>query len=168
MDRDGLISDGREGVALKLIVARLKQQRQLSDEAIEEYYDCFRQFPVDSKLKVSAASITSFLSTVSSSSSSASELSLDEAEKRLGLLTGSSSAKKFIDFEEFVDAMLRLEADIVLKKQCLISSIETIGTAECVVKLALRSAFPHSFGGFNIPGTEIQDLLNYTCEKLAI
>ena len=69
-----LISEGREGVSLKLVASRLKQ-KCFSDEEIEELFDIYKQYPLNDKLKLTAVGIIEYMRNMSSI-----EISSEKAE----------------------------------------------------------------------------------------
>ena len=56
----GSLCDGREGNELKIIAKRLQSTLNLTCEEIDDYYDAFQMFPLDSRHQISAASIQTF------------------------------------------------------------------------------------------------------------
>jgi len=72
-----LVSEGREGVPLKLVASRLKQ-KGASEEEIEELFDLYKQLPLNEKLKVTSEGLKQYMLDVSGI-----QLSSEDAEKVL-------------------------------------------------------------------------------------
>ena len=77
-----LLSGGSQGTSIKLIASRLKQ-KGIKDEEIEECWNCFTQFPINEKNKLTAGDMRNYLQRLNNS-----QISLEFAEKGLGQLVG--------------------------------------------------------------------------------
>jgi hypothetical protein len=96
------LCDGREGNDLKIIAQRLQATLNLTPEQIDDYYDAFQMFPLDSNQRISASSIQIFYE------NSDINLTQNDAMNALNAFLGTTRGNhhslqgKSIDFELFV------------------------------------------------------------------
>jgi hypothetical protein len=92
------ILEGREGVRLQAIATRLRSAYGITSEQIEDYYDAFIMFPLDSNQRISPMSILKFYSKA--------EVELSEENCLIALreFCGIQNTES-LDFETYVMSM---------------------------------------------------------------
>jgi Ca2+-binding EF-hand superfamily protein len=114
------LCDGREGNELKFIARRLQTTLNLTPEQIDDYYDAFQMFPLDSNQRISASSIQIFYE------NSDINLSQNDAMNALSAFLGTSRGNhslqgNSIDFELFV-----INLEKWMKKVLFVSKFEFV------------------------------------------
>ena len=127
-----LLSDGSQGVSIKLIASRLKQ-KGIKDEDIEEYWRCFAQFPINDKNKLTADDMRNYLQKLNNC-----QISLEFAERGLGQLVGLKHATKSIDFEQFVNTLLQVKTDTAAQQECVDAAVLATGGTKNLAKWAIK------------------------------
>ena len=127
-----LLSGGSQGTSIKLIASRLKQ-KGIKDEEIEECWNCFTQFPINEKNKLTAGDMRNYLQRLNNS-----QISLEFAEKGLGQLVGLKHATKSIDFEQFVNTLLQVKVDTTAQQECIDAAILATGSPNNLAKWAIE------------------------------
>ena len=94
------ILDGREGVRLKAIATRLQLAYGLSAEKIDDYYDAFTMFPLDSSQRISPSSMFKFYADADV------ELSEENCLNAMRAFTNIQNIES-LDFETYVVSMER-------------------------------------------------------------
>ena len=127
-----LLSGGSQGTSIKLIASRLKQ-KGIKDEEIEECWNCFTQFPINEKNKLTAGDMRNYLQRLNNS-----QISLEFAEKGLGQLVGLKHATKSIDFEQFVNTLLQVREDAAAIGECIDAAVLSTGSSNKLAKWAIE------------------------------
>ena len=134
-----LISDGREGAMMKLIASRLKQ-KGATDEDIEEIFNVFKIFPINDSYKLTAEAMKSYVA--DQSKTSGETFPLQQAENGFGALIGLNGPTKSIDFEQFFEAIKRIDDNENLSKVCVEQAVDTAGDETKLAMWAMQSLSP--------------------------
>ena len=108
------VVDGREGVRLKAIAVRLQLAYALTNEQIDDYYDAFIMFPLDSNQRISSQSVFKFYENADV------ELSEENCLTAIRAFTGIQNIEG-LDFEQYVVAMEKWMKKVIIKK-CVLNT----------------------------------------------